>query len=531
MIKIIKYIRKYYIYIVLSLLSCIGVSITTVMLTDLLKLMVDGSRNAIFLRLVLILLVGICSNYLAVYLNGLIGSGLIKDLRMDCIRSLLNASPDFINNYNMGDIMERVLQDVNGLADFIKEYSKDCIYVPVMIIVYSVYLIKVNAVLALCCLSVLIILVPLNIKYMKPVKMLQFQYSKKLGETNNNIWEAFNGAATIKAYNLQTRIMNKYYELMHGLLELSNSTDIRQYRLEPVTKAIQELPVSIALVFGGIFVLNGKITVGDLIAYISILRSLVSPLSRCYQLVVRSQTAVVSITRVFEVIDIPKERNSTYIEVEDEDTAVEFENVTFNYGKGEEDVLKDISFKIKKGSRIAFVGKSGSGKSTILKIIATFFEPYNGTVKLYGSDYKKLSPDFIRSKIAYVSQEVLLFPVSVEENIRIGNIAATKEQIESAIYASGCEGFKDVMLTENGTNLSGGQRQRLAIARALVKDADIYLFDEPTSALDVQMQDLICETIAELPKDKTVITVAHNLGTVEEYDHIYTVEGGRICRN
>ncbi len=190
--------------------------------------------------------------------------------------------------------------------------------------------------------------------------------------------------------------------------------------------------------------------------------------------------------------------------------------------------MSNISFQIKRGEHVAFVGKSGSGKSTILKLIATFLEADTGKIKIYGRDYSQLTPALIRKKLAYVAQDSLLFPISVEENVRIGNPSATKEEIMEAIRKAGCESFADTILTEHGSNLSGGQRQRLAMARAIVKDADIYLFDEPTSALDSETESAICETIANLPKDKTVITVAHKLSTIRGYDRIYNVKGGRL---
>ena len=514
---------------------------------------------------------------------------------------------------NRGDIMERISENVETLADFVKNYFKDCLYVPIMIIVYSIYLFGINAIMALCCLLPLVILVPINIRYMKPIKMMSFEYSKKLGLTNNNIQEAFDGAATIKAYNLQPVMSRKYHIAMQKLLKISNRIDAKQYHLEPVSRIIQELPIDIALLLGGILVFTGNVTIGVLIAYISILRNLVSPLSFSYQLVVRSQMAVIMMKRIFEVIEAPEEKweggvnncddinnddDNSNVDIVDKEklsgahnnsnpksdnvdigsgtnnnnkelyvyndcngnsvhnanslgtnnnnkelcidngynnnsissnnldnsfhtTILEFKNVYFKYNTGDKYILDNFNLKICKGAHIAFVGKSGSGKSTILKLIATFLATDSGDIKLYGNNYSELSPQFIREHIAYVSQDAVLFPMSVADNIRVGNPAATDEQIEEAIKNAGCENFKNTFLTEGGGNLSGGQRQRLSLARALVKNADIYLFDEPTSALDSVTEAAICETIASLPADKTIITVTHKLNTVADYDFIY----------
>ena len=590
MIKILKYTKPYYFLIILSALACTGASLTTVMLTDFLKSLIDGAAHNTLLSVVIILLIGIASNYLSVYLTGLIGARLLNRLRTDCINSLMRAPADYMSINNRGDIMERISENVETLADFVKNYFKDCLYVPIMIIVYSIYLFRINAIMALCCLLPLVILVPINIRYMKPIKMMSFEYSKKLGLTNNNIQEAFDGAATIKAYNLQPVMSRKYHIAMQKLLKISNRIDAKQYHLEPISRIIQELPIDIALLLGGMLVLTGNVTIGVLIAYISILRNLVSPLSFSYQLVVRSQMAVIMMKRIFEVIEAPEEKwegcvnncddinnddDNSNVDIVDKEklsgahnnsnpksdnvdiglgtnnnnkelcidngynnnsissnnldnsfhtTILEFKNVYFKYNTGDKYILDNFNLKICKGAHIAFVGKSGSGKSTILKLIATFLATDSGDIKLYGNNYSKLSPQFIREHIAYVSQDAVLFPMSVADNIRVGNPAATDEQIEEAIKNAGCENFKNTFLTEGGGNLSGGQRQRLSLARALVKNADIYLFDEPTSALDSVTEAAICETIASLPADKTIITVTHKLNTVADYDFIYHKE-------
>lgn len=285
MLRLIKYVRKFYIHIILSAISCVGSSVSMVMLTNFLKKLIDGNYDNSLYYIALILVMGAVSNYMMVYMTGYIGSGLLKNLREDCVKGVAKASPEYMDAHTNGDIIERISADVEVLADFIKEYFKDCLYVPIMVVVYSIYLISINPFLAVCCLFPLGILVPINIKYMKPIKLMQFQHNKELALTNNNIQEAFDGAATVKAYNMQERLSKKYYTAMHRILKISNDTDAKQYNIEPVSRAIQELPVGIALILGSILVLNGRSSLGTLIAYISILRNLVNPLSMCYQLV------------------------------------------------------------------------------------------------------------------------------------------------------------------------------------------------------------------------------------------------------
>ena len=276
---------------------------------------------------------------------------------------------------------------------------------------------------------------------------------------------------------------------------------------------------------------------GVLIAYISTIKKLIEPLSRCYQLVVRSQTALVSVSRVFEVIDIRPEKNvltgaSNYNDMADS-PIISFKDVTFGYGQ--ENVLVNVSFNVRKGERIAFVGESGSGKSTIIKLISRQISMEKEKIFYQGIDYYNFTPNEIRNELALISQETTLFPVSIADNIRIGNPDVRTEDIILALKMSGCEKFIkelpegiDTILAEKGNNLSGGQRQRLTIARAIVKNAPILLLDEPTSALDLETEKNICNTFDEVSRNHTVIAVAHRLNTIKNYDRIYVLNHGRI---
>ena len=426
----------------------------------------------------------------------------------------MKASPEYINKCNYGDMMERITEDIEGLAGFMSGYFKDCLYVPVITIVYSVYLFLMNPPLAAICLMPLAIIVPINIKLLKPIKLRQHQYARELGQTNNNIEEAFAGAEVIKSYNLQKCMMNRYENALYKTFVTSDKTDLAQYNLEPLSRAIQEIPLALAICVGGVFVFRNVITIGVLIAYMSIIKKLIDPLSYTYQLVVRFQTALVSVSRVFEIIEIQPEKTDyegKCVEKEG-NLLISFENVSFAYK--DENVLHNVNFSVKIGERVAFAGESGSGKSTILKLI---------------------SRQFATERIALISQETTLFPLSVADNVRIGNPKASHGDIMKALSMAGCETFVkqlpegiETVLTENGGNLSGGQRQRISIARAIVKDAEILLLDEPTSALDSKTEINICKTIDEISKDRTVITVAHRLNTIRDYDRIYVLDRGEI---
>lgn len=544
--KLFAYTKKYYIPMMAATASSIGASAATVLIIDFLRRTIDAviledgrlQIMMILFQMAVIIFLGMFCNYMVTAMTGAVGRELLKDLRNDSLKSIMRASPDFVSNQNFGDLMERLSSDMEELAGFMQGYFKDCLSVPVLVIVYSVYLISVNPSLALVCLFPLAILVPFNIKRMKPVKLRQFQLVKELGYTNNYIQEGVDGAEVIKSYNLQSRMEDRYYHALKKTFDISNDTDLRQYHIEPVSRAIHEIPMALALCLGGYLVFTGNITIGILIAYISTINKLIEPLSLAYQLVVRSQTAMVTIERVFYIIDIPPEETKTNTNTNTGNThiVVEFKNVSFRYDVDDANVIDNISFSLKKGTKTALVGRSGGGKSTVLKLITRQLECSQGNILYCGMDYQDSSPGEVRSQMALISQDTVIFPMSVKDNIRIGNPHASEEEIKEAARLAKCAGFirelpkgMDTVLQEKGNNLSGGQRQRLALARAIVKNAPVLLLDEPTSALDKDAEEFICQTISEISEDKTVINVAHRLSTVKDYDMIFVVDGGKIA--
>ncbi len=532
--RMIKYAKPYCLHIVVAAIASIGCSVSGVWVIDILKLIVDGAitGNTILYALIVVV-IGMLSNYLVVDMTGRFGAGVLKDLRKDALEHIMKASPDFVEKNNFGDIMERLSSDIDGIAGYMKTYFKDCLYVPIIVIVFTVYLVKLNWMLALACLIPLIILVPLSTALLKPVKLSQHEYVRKLGLTNNNIQEVYDAADVIKSYNLQSKVKDKYYKALKETLDISYKNDLRQYNVNPVTMMISEVPVAIALCMSGWMVFEGNITLGMMVAVISAVQKMIAPLNDTYQLVVRTQLAMVSFNRVCYVLDFPVEEQQWEDLEKKGNIAFELRNVSFSYGENK--ILNNINLVVERGTKVALVGESGSGKSTILKLLCRQYEVGSGSIRCFGNDYKDVAPGAVRTEIALISQDPVLFPMSVFDNIRVGNPRATREQIIEAAKAAECHTFienmpqgYDTLLHEKGGNLSGGQRQRLSIARAILKDSEVLLLDEPTSALDEETQKNISETLKRIAKGKTVVTVAHRLSTIAGYDKTIVVENGEI---
>lgn len=569
------YARSYWGWIMLSVMSGLGCSAANVYIVDLLKRVIDLSISKkmdftlweLAVQSAAAILTGMAANYLLTKITGTLGAVILRDLRHDMAAHIMNVSPCDMERQSFGDIMERLSSDIETVAGYMETYFKDCIYVPVLVIVFAIYLANMNSLLAALCLGPLLLMVPVSIKLLKPVKMAQAEYVKKLGLTNNHIQEACDGAEAIKAYNLQQRMLNRYQNALNDTLDISNKNDLRQYNIEPLSALIREAPTAIALCAGGYLALKGELTIGILVAFISGIKKINEPLVYAYQLVVRTQMAMISVNRVLEILEIPEECNRDISEKirKSSEMAFEVKNVSFCYKNANEDtnknankdenkdankdanentnenvkdrkpVLEQFSLSVYEGRKIAIVGKSGCGKSTIIKLLCRQIEADEGEIYFYGNSFKDLAPASVREQIAIITQEPMIFPMSVADNIRIGKPEASEEEIIEASKKAGCHKFiiglqngYETLLEERGDNLSGGQRQRIAIARSILKDAPIILMDEPTSALDAETEKYVNKTLLAISENKTLITIAHRLNTVVDYDEIIVLEEGKI---
>lgn len=546
--SLIKYAKPYFIHIVIAILSSIGCSVANVWIIDILKQLIDESVKGELVSVLpgtaakaaLAIIIGMLANYFVILTTECFGTGVLKDLRHDLVNHIMKIAPDFMEKNNFGDIIERASSDIGGIAGYMQTYFKDCLYVPIIVIVFALYLFSLNAILAAACLGPLVIMVPLSITLMKPVKVAQFEYGRLLGLTNNNIQEAYNGADVIKSYNLQKKMQDKYYIALKEPFDISNRNDLRQYNLEPLSCLIRMAPIVVSLCVGGWLAFQGNVTLGILIAFIGGIEKINDPLVGAYQLVVRTQMAMISVKRVFEIMDMPIEDvGDKLTEVNKKSKHVfELKNVSFSYAGMTENVLENLNLTVEKGKRIALVGRSGCGKSTIIKLMCRQYEVCDGEISFYGNKFSDISPEVVRRDLALISQDTVIFPMSVSDNIRIGKPEACRNEIIDAAKKAGCDDFikelpdgYDTMLEERGSNLSGGQRQRISIARAILKDAPILLLDEPTSALDKETEAYVNDTLKIISQDKTVVTVAHRLTTITDYDEIIVFEEGKIVES
>jgi len=350
--------------------------------------------------------------------------------------------------------------------------------------------------------------------------------------------ESLNGIQTIKAYkaegeaNLNTE--KKFITLLRSIFKLSWVSNL-QGSLNGFLEAVGGIVI---LWVGAINVLNGNISIGQLITFNALLAYFLNPVKNLINLQPMMQTAVVAADRLGEILDLDPEIQGTEtnkLSPQNLTGDIEMIDISFRYGTRQL-VIDGVTIKAKQGEKIAFVGESGSGKTTLAKLLLNLYTPEKGEILIGGTNIKDIRIDSLRERIAYVPQETFLFSGTIMENLMLGlNDATPEDVIESAKIAKAHEFINELplryetMLEENGTNLSGGQRQRLAITRAILKKPDILILDEATSNLDSITERAIEQTIEEYSKGITTFIIAHRLSTIKRCDRIYLTDKGRIA--
>lgn len=541
---IFKFSHKYLFWIIMGAVLSIICVVCNITIADILSKIIDESiksSNALSLNHLLIagiiFIIGIISNYGMVFCTGYYGSKIMQDIKNATIEHLTKLPANYMGKNNIGDLIAKMTNDAESLQQFMEDSFSDAIYTCVAVIGCSIYMCYVNWKLFFACLGILIILIPISIISMKPVKLRSKQYVKMMGKTNNNIQDVIRVIRIVKSYNLEDQVYNKYKEKLDEALEFALMNDKKQYAVEPVSYMIMNLPIIICLVYGGYIALNGEISLGTVAAFLTLLKLIIQPLYRGYLIYINSKSALASAERVFSILNTETElviKNSEVLVEFDRDTVFAIKDLVFSYNN-ENNVLKNVTFNIIKGEETALVGRSGSGKSSLIKLLCKFYNVHKGYIYFNGVDINNLDINYLREQISYVSQDSYLFPVSILNNIKVGKENATREEIIEAAKLANAHDFiinlpqgYDTVVGEWGVSLSGGQIQRISVARALLKNSPVLILDEATSALDTDTEVQLKEAIDNLKESKTIISIAHRLSTIKDAEQIVVLDNGQV---
>ena len=477
------------------------------------------------------------SNYFALFFSTLIRNGVIKDLKKNIYEKIVVLPLEYFSKNKKGDLISRMSSDVNEVQNSFLSIIEIFIRDPLTII----FTLGAMFIISYKLTVFVIIFIPFSgfiISFIgKTLKKKSLLVQKEQAELTSITEETINGIKIIKSFLAEKFFMSKFEVTNSRFLNFSNKLINRQNIAAPLSEFLGILVIGVLLWYGGKLVLiEMELKPAAFITYMGLAYGVLTPaksISKAFYSLKKGNAAA---ERVFDIIDMHSEyfNDSKNNKLNFFGKEIEFDNVSFKYDKSK--VLENISFKVKKGQMVAIVGASGSGKSTLVNLIPRFYENITGKIIIDGFDVKDLPRSDLRSIIAVVSQESILFNSSIKENILLGdNSEDADERLKKSISIANAQEFIDEFeeklnynVGDNGSNLSGGQKQRIAIARAVYSNCPILILDEATSSLDSKSEKLVQNAIDKLMVDKTSIVIAHRLSTIQNADKIIVLEKGEI---
>ncbi len=457
------------------------------------------------------------------------------DLRNELQRKLTRLSFSFHDQSETGELLSRAVQDVERVRFLTGRATLRILEASVMLVVTSVILLTLNIKLALLILLTIPLLVYEAIHFGNRFRPLSMQVQKQLAVLTTTVEQNLRGSRVVKIFAQEDAEINRFENENNKWLNLANRSARMQAVNTPLLFLIANLGMVAIILYGGAQVINSSLTIGTIVAFISYVGQLVDPVRRLGMIIPAVAIAASASERIFDVLD-------TISDVSDAPDAkplgniegrVRFENVSFSYGRNR--ILQDISFDIQSGQKVALLGLTGSGKSSIINLIPRFYDPTSGRILVDETDIRSVTLQSLRSQIGIVLQETTLFAATIRENIAFGKENATDDEVIQAAKAAQAHDFivqtpegYSTRVGERGVNLSGGQKQRIAIARALLLDPRILILDDATASVDSETENLIQLALAQLVQGRTTFVIAHRLSTVRNADLILVLESGRI---
>lgn len=459
---------------------------------------------------------------------------IVKNLREELFGKIVDLPVRYLDTHSHGDVMSRMTNDIENISNTVSS-ALPSLFSGVLTIIgtASVMLWYCWQLALLSCATVL--LTVLATKFLsKRVRKFSRKRQQLLGQLNGTVEEMISGYRTVVAYNHQDMTTEEFCATSDDMTKAGIRTDIFSGVMGPVMNCIGNIGFVIVAAFGGYFSIHGLISVGVISAFIVYAKQFSRPINEIAQVYGQLQTAIAGAERVFALLDESGEDRNGQALVEDEDATVYFENVNFSYVPGHP-VIRDFDLTVPSGKKVALVGSTGSGKTTVVNLLMRYYDIDSGVIRIDGQNIAEVARDSLRKNVAIVLQDTVLFSDTIRNNLLYANEAATQTQLDEAVRMSRCEtmlkmlpdGY-DTVLTAAGANLSQGQRQLLAIARAFVADPKILILDEATSNVDTRTEKAIQSAMQLIMKDRTSIVIAHRLSTIRDADIIVVMDQGRI---
>ena len=510
--------------------------ITNIGMNDLASLTVRTIITIGVVYFVLRIIDGMASFYMA-YTGHVMGAAIETDMRQDAFAHLQKLSDNYFNNTKIGQIMSRITSDLFDVTEFAHHCPEEFFIAFLKAAVSFVILARINALLTVI-IFVLIPVMAVSCSYFNLQVRKAFKRQRNhIGELNARIEDSLLGNKVVRAFANEDVELGKFTDDNQKFLEIKRQTYKYMAAFQNTIRIFDGLMYVVVIVAGGIFMIRGLISPADLVAYTMYVTTLLATIRRIIEFAEQFQRGMTGIERFTELmdasIDIFDEEGA--VPLHDVDGQIAFRHVSFEYPDDHTPVLSDINITIKPGEKVALVGPSGGGKTTLCNLIPRFYDPTEGEILIDGQNIRRVTLQSLRSSVGVVQQDVYLFSGSVYENIAYGRPGASHEEVIRAAKLAGAHEFieslkdgYDTYVGERGVKLSGGQKQRISIARVFLKNPKVLLLDEATAALDNESEHLVSESLDKLAADRTTLTIAHRLTTIRGADRILVLSGSRI---
>ena len=510
--------------------------ITNIGMTDLTALTVRTIVTIGALYFGLRIIDGLASFYMA-YTGHVMGAAIETDMREDAFAHLQKLSDNYFNNTKVGQIMSRITSDLFDVTEFAHHCPEEFFIAFVKTVVSFVILSRINMLLTMI-IFVLIPVMAVSCSYFNiQVKKAFKRQRNHIGELNARIEDSLLGNKVVRAFANEDVEIGKFNRDNQEFLNIKRQTYKYMAAFQNTIRMFDGLMYVVVIVAGGIFMIKGLIAPADLVAYTLYVTTLLATIRRIIEFAEQFQRGMTGIERFTELmdasVDIFDEEGA--VPLQDVEGEITFQHVSFEYPDDHTPVLSDINITIRPGEKVALVGPSGGGKTTLCNLIPRFYDPTEGEILLDGQNVRTVTLQSLRSSVGVVQQDVYLFSGSVYENIAYGKPGAGREEVIAAAKLAGAHEFieelkdgYDTYVGERGVKLSGGQKQRISIARVFLKAPKVLLLDEATAALDNESEHLVSESLDKLAAGRTTLTIAHRLTTIHGADRILVLSGSRI---
>jgi ATP-binding cassette, subfamily B, bacterial MsbA len=543
--RLLQYLKPYWVRFLIGMIAAIpsggmDAAIAWLAGTGLQKIFIEGQQNLISLVPVAVLVIASLQGifrFLESFCVRYAGAAAIRDMRNELFRHLESQPLLYFQRQSSGILIGRMINDIGVIESAISQAFQSMISRTITLFSLIAVLLLQSWQLSLIALSILsCIVLPVGILSRKIRKSSRNSQSA-IGDLVAVLSESIQGSKIIQSFGLENFQIARFETTNQSFFNNSMKALLAEAMMSPILAMIGASGIAAVIWVAGYQVTHGQMSVGSLTSFVIALLLLYSPIKNIGRINGVIQPALAAASRVFEVLDLQPDlkESPNAVPLNPGMHNIKFSNVSFQYPETPDAVLNDINLEIPAGQMIALVGLSGSGKSTMANLVPRFFDVTAGTLSIDGIPIQDYTLTTLRSEIAIVAQDNFLFNATAAENIRLGKLSATHEDIVSAAKAAYCHDFIEELpdgyqteIGERGVRLSGGQQQRLAIARAFLKDAPILVLDEATSSLDNESEAMIQAALDDLMKGRTVIVIAHRLSTIRHADRIVVLDSGRI---